>query len=270
MARSFALVPLVLACSATRPAGVPPVEVPGDVATVEDEAATQHTMRIDAVMKPWANEDTPGCAVAVIQDREVIYAKGYGMADLEHGVPITPETVFEIASTSKQFTVAAVLLAASEGKLQLDDDVRVHVPALPKLGETPTTIRHLIHHTGGLRDFGLLLMLAGHRVEGVTTVEETIDMLARQRGRDFEPGTKMEYSNTGYFLLAQAVEHATGQSLDGYLRAKVFKPLGRMRSQVVSVHTLKRRSRQFSRSKRRDVRRGRGRGRGRERGRTWS
>jgi CubicO group peptidase (beta-lactamase class C family) len=124
--------------------------------------------------------------------------------DVKRLGPSRPRRCFEIASTSKQFTVAAVLLAASEGKLQLDDDVRVHVPALPKLGETPTTIRHLIHHTGGLRDYGLLLMLAGHRVEGVTSVEETIDMLARQRGRDFEPGTKMEYSNTGYFLLAQA------------------------------------------------------------------
>jgi len=183
-------------------------------------------------MKPWANEDTPGCAVAVIQNREIVHAKGYGMADLEHAVPITPETVFDIGSISKQFTAAAVLLAAADGKLRLDDDVRVHVPALPKLSETLTTIRHLLHHTGGLRDYGLLLMLGGSRVEGITTVEETIDRLARQRGLDFEPGTKMEYSNTGYFILAQAVEQATGQSLGSYLRVKVFEPLGMMQSQV--------------------------------------
>jgi CubicO group peptidase (beta-lactamase class C family) len=187
-------------------------------------------------MKPWANEDTPGCAVAVTRDGELVHAKGYGMTDLEHAMPITTETVFDIGSTSKQFTAAAVLLAVAEGKLGLDDDIRLHVPGLPKLGETPTTIAHLLHHTGGLRDFGLLIMLGGRRVEDVVTVKETLERLALQRGRNFEPGGEMEYSNTGYFLLAQAVEHATGQSLDSYLRAKVFEPLGMTRSQVQGGH----------------------------------
>ncbi|MEM9461331.1 MAG: serine hydrolase domain-containing protein [Myxococcota bacterium] len=201
--------------------------------TVEDAAAAQKTQRIDAVMSPWANEDSPGCAVAVVRDRALIHAKGYGMADLEHAVPITPDTVFYIASTSKQFTASAVLLAAADGTLRLDDDVRVHVPVLPKHGKTPTTLRHLLHHTGGLRDYGTLLMLGGSREQGVTTVHETIELLSRQRGIDFEPGTKFEYSNTGYFLLAQAVEHATGQSLATYLDAKVFEPLGMERTQVL-------------------------------------
>lgn len=230
------LMALAAACSATR-SDRAPVEPPGREATaprpVENATAAQRTQRIDAVMSPWANEDSPGCAVAVIQNREIIHAKGYGMADLEHAVPITPDTVFYIGSTSKQFTASAVLLAAADGKLRLDDDVRVHVPVLPKLGQTSTTLRHLLHHTGGLRNYQLLLMLGGSLEEGITTVRETIDLLARQRGRDFEPGSKFEYSNTGYVLLAQAVEHATGQSLATYLHAKVFEPLGMERTQVL-------------------------------------
>ncbi|MBC8068742.1 MAG: beta-lactamase family protein [Deltaproteobacteria bacterium] len=183
-------------------------------------------------MRPWANEDTPGCAVAVIQEREVVHAKGYGMADLQHGIPITPDTVFDIGSVSKQFTASAILLAAAEGRLSLDDDIRAHVPSLPQLGATPTTIRHLVHHTGGLRDFGTLLLLAGHHLDDTTTVRDALELLARQRGRDFEPGTKYQYSNTGYFLLAQVVEHATKQPLRAYVDAKIFAPLGMTRTRI--------------------------------------
>ena len=184
-------------------------------------------------MSDWARDDSPGCAVAVIQNGETVHARGYGMADLEHDVPITPDTVFDIASMSKQFVATAVLLAAAEGRLRLDDDVRVHVAALPKIGKTPTTLRQLLHHTGGLRDYWTLLVLGGAREDGVTTVRETIDVLSRQRGLDFEPGTRHEYSGTGYFILAQVVEHATQQSLAKYLDAKVFAPLDMTRTQVM-------------------------------------
>jgi CubicO group peptidase (beta-lactamase class C family) len=233
MARWLGSIALAAACCVTRPRGTPQAEVPGQQAAATSAAATPWSRRIDTVMKPWDREDSPGCAVAVIQDREIIHAKGYGMADLEHAVPITPDTVFDIGSTSKQLTAAAVLLAAADGKLRLDDDVRVHVPVLPKLGPTPTTLRHLLHHTGGLRDYGMLFLLSGRRLDGITTRRETLDLLARQRGLDFEPGTKFEYSNSGYFLLAQAVEHATGQPLAAYLRTKVFEPLGMQRTQVL-------------------------------------
>ncbi len=216
----------VAACAATRAAETPSVQPVGSRDESKGTVPTAVTQQIDDVMQPWATHDTPGCAVAVVQRGEVTFAKGYGMADLEHGVPITPETVFDIGSTSKQFTASAVLLAAAEGKLRVEDDVRKHLPELPELGPKPTTIEHLLHHSGGLRDYGMLLLLTGRRLDGVATAQETLDLLSRQRGRDFVPGTRFEYSNTGYFLLAQAVEHAAEQTLDAYLRARVFEPLG--------------------------------------------
>lgn len=226
MARSFALLAFVTACAATRPAVTPSVQPVGPRDGLQGAFTTAVTQQIDRVMQPWVSEDSPGCAVAVVKRGEVAFAKGYGVADLERGVPITPETVFDIGSTSKQFTASAVLLAAAEGKLRVEDDVRKHLPGLPELGPMPTTLEHLLHHTGGLRDYGMLLLLTGRRLDGVATAKETLDLLSRQRGRDFVPGTRFEYSNTGYFLLAQAVEHATEQTLDAYLRAKVFDPLG--------------------------------------------
>ena len=147
---------LVAGCSAARPgpAAVEPT-------AVDEPVVPPWAERIDELMDPWANESSPGCSVAVVEDRRVAYARGYGMANLEHAVPITPDTVFNIASTSKPFTAAAVLLAEREGKLRLDDDIRTHLPELPKLGDTPTTIRHLLHHTGGLREYLTLFALAG-------------------------------------------------------------------------------------------------------------
>lgn len=225
---------LAAACSAPRPPGIPPVEagLENPAHTEGDDAAPRRSERIDAVMEQWASEDTPGCAVGVIQDQRLIHAEGYGMADLEHAVPITPDTVFDIGSVSKQFTATAVLLAAAEGELRLDDDVRTHVPELPELGTTPT-LRHLVHHTGGLRDYGMLLTLIGVRPDGIATAAQTLDLVARQRGVDFAPGADFAYSNTGYFLLAQAVERATAQSLATFLHAKVFEPLGMTRTQVL-------------------------------------
>ncbi len=231
------LLVLVAACCAPRLRGTTTVEAPraerAAASREQPDAAAPWAERIDAVMKQWDREDSPGCAVAVVRDGNVVQAKGYGMANLEHGVPIQPDTVFIIGSISKQFTASAVLLAAADGKLRLDDDVRVHLPALPKLGETPTTLRHLLHHTGGLRNYGVLLLLSGTPVHGVATVPEAMDLLARQRGRDFSPGAKLEYSNTGYVLLAQTVEHTTGQSLATYLDQRIFEPLGMESTQVL-------------------------------------
>jgi len=193
--------------------------------------------RIDAVMKEWARKDSPGCAAAVIQNRKIVHAKGYGVADLERSVPITPKTVFDIGSTSKQFTASAILLLAADGKLRLDDDVRKYVPELPALGKTPTTIRHLLHHTGGLRDYMALLMLGGAQIDGVVTVRETIAVLARQKALEFEPGTKQVYSNTGYFTLAQIVERATKQTMARFVGDRIFKPLGMSSTLILDDHT---------------------------------
>ena len=153
--------------------------------------------QVDTVMVGWAKPDSPGCAVGVMRDGAVALAKGYGQADLERGVPIGPASVFDIASTSKQFTAAVIVLLAQEGKLSLDDDVRQFVPELPRY-QAPITIRHLLHHTSGLRDYTDLMALAGWQMEDFTTVEQALAMIVRQKELNFPPGAQHLYSNSGF------------------------------------------------------------------------
>src|SRR5258706_5294720 len=120
------------------------------------------TKQVDKVLEKWDKPDSPGCALGVYKDGQIVYKRGYGMANLNDDVPITPATVFHVASMSKQFTAASIMLLAQQGKLSLDDDIRKYIPELPNFGSL-ITIRHLIHHTSGLRDQWELLELAGWR-----------------------------------------------------------------------------------------------------------
>jgi CubicO group peptidase (beta-lactamase class C family) len=163
--------------------------------------------------------------LGVYRDGRIVYARGYGMANLEKQVPISATSLFDIGSTSKQFTAASILLLAQDGKLGLEDDVRKFIPELPQL-DRPVTIRHLLHHTSGMRDYISLLMLAGADDEGRTTARQALDAIARQRALNFEPGSDHLYSNTGYFLLSQIVERVSKQSLNDFATARIFKPLG--------------------------------------------
>ena len=148
------------------------------------------------------------------------------MANLEHNIPISPSSVFRIGSTSKQFTAAVVLLLAEEGKLSLDDDIRTLLPELPDYG-TPVTIRHLLHHTSGIPDYLRLAAGAGSRSDDLhLTVDAAIAMLASQEKLDFVPGEQFGYSNSGYFLLSQIAQRASGKSLRKYAEEKIFRPLG--------------------------------------------
>jgi CubicO group peptidase (beta-lactamase class C family) len=185
--------------------------------------------RIDAVMQPWSRANGPGCSVAVMRNGKVIHEKGYGRADLEHDAPNTPDTVYEIASTSKQFTAVMTFLLAADGRLNVDDDVREFLPELQP-STPPITIRHLLTHTSGIRDYGLLMTLAGSgdRVSSA----DALRMLARQRGLDFTPGEQFLYSNTGYFLLSQIIERAGGASFPQLAADRIFKPLGMSRSHL--------------------------------------
>jgi CubicO group peptidase (beta-lactamase class C family) len=147
------------------------------------------------------------------------------MADLDHDITINPETVFHVASISKQFTAAAILLLAQEGKLSLDDDVRKYIPELPDFGAL-ITIRHLIHHTSGLRDQWSLLGLAGWRYSlDLITDDDVLDVMSRQKELNFLPGEKHVYCNTGYTLLAQIVKRVSGQSFREFTTSRIFKPL---------------------------------------------
>ncbi len=183
------------------------------------------TQKVDEVFAEWDSTSSPGCSLAVIRDGDVIYGRGYGMANLEYDVAISPRSVFRIGSTSKQFTAAAVALLAGEGKLSLDDDIREHLPEMPRY-DSPVTIRHLIHHTSGVRDYLTLMWLKGKRDEDYYTDEEVVVAVARQKELNFEPGERYLYSNSGYFLLSQIVESASGQTLAEYARQHIFDPLG--------------------------------------------
>ena len=193
--------------------------------------------RVDAVFKEYDRSDAPGCAVGVYRDGNLDYARGFGIANLDHGLPITPDTVFYVGSVSKQFTAMSVALAAREGKLSLDDPVRKYVPELPDFGK-PITVRHLIHHTGGLREKWDLLAMSGWRDGDVVTLEDVLDLASRQKELNFPPGTEHLYSNTGYDLLSVVVHRATGKTLAEYARERIFEPLGMKDTRFVDDRTL--------------------------------
>ncbi|MEE8154342.1 MAG: serine hydrolase domain-containing protein [Phycisphaerales bacterium] len=179
--------------------------------------------QVDRIFADWDKPDSPGCAVGVIREGELIYARGFGMANLEHGVRITPQSAFYVASTSKQFTAMAVFLLAKEGKVSLDSDIREYVPELP-VYERPVTIRHLMHHTSGIRDYLMLKQYAG--ICNSLNNEEKLALIARQKELNFTPGSRSAYSNSGYWLLSLIVERQSGMSLGAYAKKHIFEPLG--------------------------------------------
>jgi len=199
-------------------------------------AAPLHAQSIDSIFAGF-NSQTPGCAVAAVDGARTVVAKGFGMASLEHDLPITPVSAFYAASVSKQFTAFAVALLAREGKLSLDDDVRKWLPEVPNFGKT-ITVRHLIHHTSGLRDYFGLLGMTGWPGDGPVTERQFLDLVSRQKALNFEPGARHLYSNTGYVLLSILVKRVSGQSLREYAEANIFKPLGMTNSQFRDDHTM--------------------------------
>lgn len=193
--------------------------------------------KVDAVFKEYDKDTSPGCALGVFRDGQPAYTQGYGMADLERKVRIHPATLFDIASSSKQFTTAAVILLAHDGKLALSDDVRKYIPELPQYG-TAITLDHLMHHTSGLRDYLGLFSLAGYMYEGVTTDAQALKILSRQRQLNFPTGSRHEYSNSGYLLLSIVVQRVSGKSLGEFARARLFEPLGMRTARVRDSYAM--------------------------------
>jgi CubicO group peptidase (beta-lactamase class C family) len=174
----------------------------------------------------FTNTNTPGCALGVARGGASVLTRAYGMANLEYDVPNDPETIFESGSVAKQFTAAAVMLLAQEGKLSLDEDVRKHLPEVPDFGET-ITIRHLLQHTSGLRDqWGLLSITGNPPGRQVHTFATILDLVSRQKALNFAPGTEYLYSNTGYALAAVIVARTSGKSFAQFSEERLFKPLG--------------------------------------------
>ncbi len=185
--------------------------------------------RVDTTFSRWSST-TPGCAVGVSEADTTVLQRAYGMADLEHDVPNRPDTIFEAGSVSKQFTAAAVLMLAHDGKLSLDDPVRKYLPEVPDYG-TPITIRQMVNHTSGLRDWGAVADIAGwRRTTRVHTHAHVLDIVSRQRALNFEPGTRWSYSNTGYNLAAILVARVSGQSFADFTKSRIFDPLDMTRT----------------------------------------
>jgi len=180
--------------------------------------------RIDAVFARYP-ADAPGCALGVFQNGRISLEKGYGLANVEYGVPMTPQTPSIMGSVSKQFTAASIALLVEQGRLSLDDDVRKYVPELPDYGKR-ITIDNLVHHTSGIRDFWALYEAAGTRLDDGYTVDDILSLAARQKHLNFDPGAEYNYSNTGYVLLGVIVQRVTGKSLRQFAAEQIFAPLG--------------------------------------------
>ncbi len=194
--------------------------------------------RIDSVFAQFDGTNRPGCALGVGQAGVPVYVRGYGMSDLQHGVPITPQSIFHVASVSKQFTAFAVGLLAQDGKVSLDDEVRKYIPELPDYGKK-ITIRHLIYHTSGIRDQWELLGMAGWRYpDDLFTQEDVLDIVVRQKALNFSPGDEYVYSNSGYSLLAMIVQRVSGKTLREFADLRIFRPLGMTSTHVHDDHAM--------------------------------
>lgn len=199
------------------------------------QSADGAAAKVDAIFANFDKPDSPGCALGVIKDGKLIYSRGYGKANLEHGIANGSKLVYDIGSTSKQFTAASILLLAQAGKLSLDDDVRKFIPELP-VYQKPVLIRHLIHHTSGLRDYLTLFSLAGVNFDDTTTESDALKLIVKQKALNFTPGDEWLYSNSGYFLLSIIVKRASGKSLPEFTKENIFDPLGMKHTLILDNH----------------------------------
>ena len=190
--------------------------------------------RIDSVFA-FIKPDAPGCAVGIYRNGELAWARGYGLASLEHQLPITHRTVFDLGSTGKQFTASLTLLLVADGLIDLDAPVRKYIPELPAWADS-TTVRQLLHHTAGVRDYLTLFGAGGIRTQDYTTQVDAVRAVARQRALDFTPGSAHSYSNSGYMLLAEIVARKSGKSYAQVARERLFVPLGMTHSMILDNH----------------------------------
>lgn len=192
--------------------------------TQAEPIATDPAKRVDQITAAMIPPDGPGATIAIMKDNQLVYSKGFGQANLEYDIHNTPQTIFHIASVSKQFTAFAIALLAEEGKLSIHDDIRKYLPELHDFG-TPITINHLVHHTSGLRDQWNLLAMAGWRLDDVITRNQIMRLISKQRELNAQPGEEFNYCNTGYTLMAEIVSRVTGKPFPEWMAERVFIPL---------------------------------------------
>lgn len=193
--------------------------------------------KVDAIFAAYDQPGSPGCALGVIRDGAFVYQKGYGYANLDYGIPLTSRSVFDIGSTSKQFVGMAAALLEEDGKIRLDDDIRKYFPEMPAY-EKPVTVRMMLHHTSGLRDYLTLFRLAKYGEDDFYLDDDVVKMIARQKAANFAPGSDWLYSNSGFFLISQLVKRVTGQSLREYAARRMLEPLGMKNTHFHDDHTM--------------------------------
>jgi CubicO group peptidase (beta-lactamase class C family) len=181
--------------------------------------------QVDSLFAQWDKHGSPGCALGIFANGEIVYTRGYGEANLDHNIPITPETVFYVGSVSKQFAAAAVAILVDRGVIDLDDDIREYIPEMP-VYESPVRIYNIVHHTSGIRDLYALMNLAEVDVADILSVEDKLRLISSQRDLNFLPGEEFLYSNSGYTLIAVLVERVTGKSFREFTNDNIFEPLG--------------------------------------------
>lgn len=199
--------------------------ISANVSFSQELISEKEKKQINALFKTWNKNDSPGASVAVVKNNQIIYKNAFGIANLEYNVEIAPTTIFHIASVSKQFSVFSILLLEAEGKLDLEDDIRMYIPEVPDFGYT-ITLKNLASHTSGLRDQWNLLALAGWRLDDVITKEHIFKLVEKQEELNFKPGEEFLYCNTGFTLLAEVVARVSGQTFAEYTAEKIFEPLG--------------------------------------------
>jgi CubicO group peptidase (beta-lactamase class C family) len=207
------------------------------VSTAVGAQETPQERRVDSLFAEHTRGLQPGLALAVVRDGKVLITRGYGYANLEHRVQITPSTVFDVASVSKQFAGLAVAMLVNEGRVKLSDDIRTYIPELAKL-ERPVTIDHLVHHTSGYRDWPGTLSLAGWRFDDVIAFDQIRTMAYNQRTLNFVPGAEYTYSNTGYNLLTEMIARVRGKTFRQWTDENFFRPLGMTNSHFHDDHTM--------------------------------
>ncbi len=185
--------------------------------------------RVDRLFAEWNRPDSPGCTVGIARNGRYVYQAGYGMANLDYDIPNRPGLVYYMGSVSKQFAAAAIALLVLDNRIKLEDDIRKYFPEMPTY-QTPITVRHLVHHTSGIRDIYGIMSLSGKRLEDVYTDSQAIAAIARQKELNFKPGDQYLYSNSGYFLLGQLVKRVTGRSLREFSDERMFRPLGMLQT----------------------------------------
>src|SRR5215469_12544227 len=201
------------------------------VSAFATDAATQ---KVDELFAQYDRPRSPGCSVGI---GKFAYRRSFGEASLELSVPLTSQSVFYMASVSKQFTAASIVLAAEQGFLSLDDDVRKYIPELPDY-KMRITLRQMLHQTSGFRDFLDLTDLAGRDISALSFPDEVLTLIARQKGLNNVPGEEFVYSNSNYFLLGLVVKRATGKSLAEFAAANIFQPLGMRHTFFYDDHTV--------------------------------